>query len=394
MTLKVSRNSIIDKVASFLFFLLLLAVMVDPTNVVFHLKDIAFIVLVMFNIVFYKPVLTYLPYIFLPYVALVLSYISSTLLGTPIDNSFFMGMMKGFSMLILLLWVPYYDILKLAKITTLITCIIATTLFIAVISNELIEDVVYQYMSNNNAMVIMSHRYFLGVDIFGMYYRSLISTVLPFYLFCYELFVKRTHVIWNIICVAIITFAFLISGTRSTMLLPFALIGLAFYQGARNTKWIKKLIYPMLCVLACCFLLLVYKLATEKGETSNTIKYAHLISYHRQFDYFPIYYIIGQGTGSWLFSAGFRSSVTQTEWTYLELLRMCGVFMLLIMTTLLYPLFAMQKYFKKDITLGIAISYGLFIFISGTNPLLISSTGMAVVLMAFAYISRLGDYNA
>ena len=153
-----------------------------------------------------------------------------------------MGMMKGFSMLILLLWVPYYDILKLAKITTLITCIIATTLFIAVISNELIEDVVYQYMSNNNAMVIMSHRYFLGVDIFGMYYRSLI------------------------------TFAFLISGTRSTMLLPFALIGLAFYQGARNTKWIKKLIYPMLCVLACCFLLLVYKLATEKGETSNTIK--------------------------------------------------------------------------------------------------------------------------
>lgn len=71
-----------------------------------------------------------------------------------------MGMMKGFSMLILLLWVPYYDILKLAKITTLITCIIATTLFIAVISNELIEDVVYQYMSNNNAMVIMSHRYF------------------------------------------------------------------------------------------------------------------------------------------------------------------------------------------------------------------------------------------
>ena len=78
MTLNVSRNSIIDKVASFLFFLLLLAVMVDPTNVVFHLKDIAFIVLVMFNIVFYKPVLTYLPYIFLPYVALVLSYISST----------------------------------------------------------------------------------------------------------------------------------------------------------------------------------------------------------------------------------------------------------------------------------------------------------------------------
>lgn len=246
MTLNVSRNSIIDKVASFLFFLLLLAVMVDPTNVVFHLKDIAFIVLVMFNIVFYKPVLTYLPYIFLPYVALVLSYISSTLLGTPIDNSFFMGMMKGFSMLILLLWVPYYDILKLAKITTLITCIIATTLFIAVISNELIEDVVYQYMSNNNAMVIMSHRYFLGVDIFGMYYRSLISTVLPFYLFCYELFVKRTHVIWNIICVAIITFAFLISGTRSTMLLPFALIGLAFYQGARNTKWIKNLF------IQCC----------------------------------------------------------------------------------------------------------------------------------------------
>lgn len=382
------KNRIISKIGSLLMFLLLLVVMVDPTNVS-HLKDVAFLLLVMFNIVSYKPIFTYLPYIFLPYIALVISYISSTLLGTPIDNDFFMGMIKSFSMLILLLWVPYYNILKLAKITAFITCSVATFLFIAVISDELIEAAVYQYMSNNNAMVMMSHRSFLGFTIFGMYYRSLISTVLPFYLYCYALFVKRTHVIGNFICVVVITFAFLISGTRSTMLLPFVIIGLTFYQSVRHTKWMKNLIYPLLIVGSFAFLFIIYKLASEKGETSNAIKYGHLISYQRQFEHFPIYYIIGQGTGSWLYSAGFRSSVTQTEWTYLELIRMCGIFMTFIMMTLLYPLFAMRRYFKNDITLGIAIAYVMFIFISGTNPLLMSSTGMVVVLMAFAYISKL-----
>lgn len=386
------KKKIINKIGTLLMFLLLLVVMVDPTNVS-HLKDVAFLLLVMFNIVFYKPIFTYLPYIFLPYIALVISYISSTLLGTPIENVFFMGMMKSFSMLILLLWVPYYNILKLAKITAFITCLIATILFIAVVSNELIETVVYEYMSNNNAMVLMSHRSFLGITIFGMYYRSLISTVLPFYLYCYALFVKRTHVVWNFICVAIITFAFFISGTRSTMLLPFVIIGLAFYQSVRHTKWMKNLIYPLLIVGSFLFLFVLYKLASEKGETSNAIKYGHLISYQRQFEYFPIYYIMGQGTGSWLYSAGFRSSVTQTEWTYLELLRMCGIFMTFIMMTLFYPLFAMRKYFKNDITLGIAAAYVMFIFISGTNPLLMSSTGMVVVLMAFAYISKLNSQN-
>lgn len=384
-----SNNKYIRMGGNFLLFILMFIVMLDPTNSVLHLKNLAFVALLGYSIVFYKPVLDYLPYIIMPFVAIVFSYISATVMGNPVDVEFFMGTIKGFSMLLLLLWVPYYNVLKITKITSLILSIVASILFILVMSNELIEAAVFTYVCSHDDMIMMSHRSFLGINVYGMYYKSLISTILPFYLYCYALFVERKHVFWNSIAVIFITFSFAITGTRSTMLLPIAMIVLAAFQGARHTKWMKMLLYPLLFVGVLGFLVLVYKLATEKGETSNMIKYAHLASYARQFYYYPEYYIWGQGAGSWIYSAGFRSVVTQTEWTYIELFRMLGLATLLVLTTLAYPLYAMRRYVRVEFTLGIAIAYIMFLFISGTNPLLVSSTGMAVVLMGYAYVYSL-----
>ena len=362
-----SNNKYIRMGGNFLLFILMFIVMLDPTNSVLHLKNLAFVALLGYSIVFYKPVLDYLPYIIMPFVAIVFSYISATVMGNPVDVEFFMGTIKGFSMLLLLLWVPYYNVLKITKITSLILSIVASILFILVMSNELIEAAVFTYVCSHDDMIMMSHRSFLGINVYGMYYKSLISTILPFYLYCYALFVERKHVFWNSIAVIFITFSFAITGTRSTMLLPIAMIVLAAFQGARHTKWMKMLLYPLLFVGVMGFLVLVYKLATEKGETSNMIKYAHLASYARQFYYYPEYYIWGQGA----------------------LFRMLGLATLLVLTTLAYPLYAMRRYVRVEFTLGIAIAYIMFLFISGTNPLLVSSTGMAVVLMGYAYVYSL-----
>ena len=66
-----------------------------------------------------------------------------------------------------------------------------------------------------------------------------------------------------------------------------------------------------------------------------------------------------------------------------------GLATLLVLTTLAYQLYAMRRYVRVEFTLGIAIAYIMFLFISGTNPLLVSSTGMAVVLMGYAYVYSL-----
>ena len=178
-----SNNKYIRMGGNFLLFILMFIVMLDPTNSVLHLKNLAFVALLGYSIVFYKPVLDYLPYIIMPFVAIVFSYISATVMGNPVDVEFFMGTIKGFSMLLLLLWVPYYNVLKITKITSLILSIVASILFILVMSNELIEAAVFTYVCSHDDMIMMSHRSFLGINVYGMYYKSLISTILPFYLY-------------------------------------------------------------------------------------------------------------------------------------------------------------------------------------------------------------------
>ncbi len=384
-----SNSKLIRWAGNALMFLLLLVVMLDPTNAVLHIKDLVFVALVGFNVVFHKANYRYLPFILLPYIMLLGSYLSAQCLGSPIDYTFFFGMVKGFAMLILLLWVDQYgNLLEMAKVSGLILCIVASILFIAVMSSDVIESVVYDYMREHNEMVLMSRRSFLGIHFYAMYYRSIISAILPFYLYCYSLFVERKHVVWNTLCVVIVTFAFATSGTRSTMLLPLTIIGLAFFQCVWKSRYLKLLMFPLLLVASVAFLFLLYKLASEKGEISNFVKYGHLTSYMRQFEHYPEYYIFGQGVGSWIYSIGFKESVTQTEWTYIELLRTCGLYSLLTFALLFYPIKKMKDILQKNVTLGVLLAYVMFILIAGTNPLLISSTGMVVLLMVYSYLAK------
>jgi hypothetical protein len=55
----ISKN-IIQFGGNFLFFFLVLVIMLDPTNTVLHLKDVFFVLLVGYNIVFFKPDFRYL----------------------------------------------------------------------------------------------------------------------------------------------------------------------------------------------------------------------------------------------------------------------------------------------------------------------------------------------
>ena len=80
---------------------------------------------------------------------------------------------------------------------------------------------------------------------------------------------------------------------------------------------------------------------------------------------------------------------TVTEWTYLELLRYFGIFSLVIIYVFYRPLFQFWKHFNDDVAYAVFWGYLAYLLIAGTNPLLLSSTGMLVLLIAYSYVEKL-----
>ena len=388
------RENIIRLGGNILFSIMIFLIMFDPTNTILGLKDISFVLLVGYNIVFFKPDFSYIPHILMVYGVILTSYTFAEMQMNRLDFQMLFGAIKGFSPLFLLLWCRQYNVVKLMKWPTLIMCIFISILYIAVISNEAIELLVYQYVSEFGDMIMMTHRNFLGIDIFGMYYKSIISFVFALLIFYYNLFNERNNIFVNIICALIMLFVFLVSGTRATMLLPFAMIALVLYKRILKSKKVRYLLYPVLALFVIALILIVVKLLTQEGEPSNAIKYAHLISYAKLFDDNPLYMILGQGPGALFYSEGFNSMTAITEWTYLELFRCYGLLSLVILGVLVWPLKTLWKYRANEQHFGIMCSYVLYLMIAGTNPLLISSTGMIVVIAIYSYAQILKDKSS
>ncbi len=368
-----------------MLFLFILVLMLDPTSTILHIKDKVFIVVVAYNIVFFRPSFRFLPHIMLVFVALTCSLVSGMLQGNDIVMEEALADYKAFSPLILLLWVHHYDFIRVSLAPAIITALVVIAIYGFSMYDGRIEGVIYTYMKEHDATAMMSHRYFLGIKVFAIYYKSFVALTFPMFFYYHKVYNHPKHWYLTIIPVAIFTFAFLVSGTRATMLLPFFMIALVGYRSIGKLRRWKYAFYPMLVLFAIVFVIMVIVLASEKGEASNVIKYAHLTSYIQLFERHPIYLLFGQGIGTEFYTIGFHRFVNITEWTYLELIRDYGLFSIMILFTLFYPFSQMWPHRKDSFCFGMMGAYVAYILIAGTNPLLVSSTGMIVVLSAYSY---------
>lgn len=148
----------------------------------------------------------------------------------------------------------------------------------------------------------------------------------------------------------------------------------------------KYVMMPLVYFLAIAFVVVLVLAATEEKEASNVVKFGHLTSYWQLFDEHPIYFLFGQGPGTAFYSEGFNQVVYKTEWSYLELLRCFGIFSLGIVFVFFKPLVTFWKQRNlDDFTYCMFWSYLSYLAIAGTNPLIMSSTGMITLLMAYSY---------
>ena len=380
------KAGLIQSVGNFLFMLLVLVFVVDPTSTIFGVKNVVFALLFLYSLVFFKVDWSKLVYFLIPVIAVTLSWILALIRGHHVDADALKDIYIAFVPLLMLLWIDHYNVIRLSVIPVTLAALIVLLLFWLIFFFNQLEGPIYVYMGLHDDTIMMSNRVFLGVKLFCMYPKSTAAFLPVFGYALYNSLRNPKGRIMNIIITFVLLHMFLISGTRSSVMLPVLLVGAIVMLYCRNGRYMRYIVYPAFLVFGILFFLLLAMLLMEENEPSNMVKYAHLTSYKELFEQNPIYLILGQGPATEFYSAGFRRMTMQTEWTYLEFVRNYGVLCLPILYVIVRPMVTLLKLAgKNESTLAIALAYMIYLVIAGTNPLLLSSTGMLVLLSAFSY---------
>lgn len=373
-----------------LFMLLVFLFVADPTNTILGLKTPVFALLLLYSLVFFRPDWTKIVYFIIPISAVILAWGLAEIQGNHSDTEELKNVLFSFAPLLLLMWAHHYDVVRLSIFPVAIAAILVLVLFWSIFIVPEIEGPIYTFMGKHNDTVMMSNRVFLGVKIFCMYPKSTAAFLPVFGYVIYKSLNKGKGRLLYVVVMLVLLHMFVISGTRSSVLLPVLLLGVMLFLYCRNGRYMRYVVYPSVMVFVIAFVILLSMLLLEDNEPSNVVKYAHLRSYKELFENNPQYLILGQGPGTEFYSEGFRKMTMKTEWTYVELLRNYGLLCIPILYVVIYPFLRLLKQaFKFDSALAIAFGYVIYLVIAGTNPLLLSSTGMLVILSAYSYSEQL-----
>ena len=380
----------LQKVLNILLGIFCFVLIVDPPNVLFHAKNPIFILLVLSFFLRYRVRVNVnrLCLFLLTYFLIVGTFLRGNVAGYAFDYEFTTGIIKAFSPMLLLCWADKTEVFN--KMLFPLVCVSVFSLFIvyAMYFSPVIETAIYTFIQDDNDFMKLSRRSFLGIRIIRVFYKTIPLAIIPCSVYCYKVITEPKHRIRNGLLFLIFAMAIIFSGTRANMLSVFFIFAFFWIRQRGAEMFGKVLTYLLIFMFMVFALFLISVFLSEKGEHSNAIKFGHLVSYYDLFVAHPDILLFGQGIGSLFYSAGFGEMVPQTEWTYVELVRYFGVFgALFIIGIFFYPLYFLYKH-KEEIqyALPFGLGYFLYLCIAGTNPLLISSTGMLALVVGYSYV--------
>jgi hypothetical protein len=373
--------------------ILLIIVIFDPADKILSIKVPVFVLLLLIYIISRKQIkikkshfsiILFIIFFIIPY-----SMTIGLIRNSDINYEFSYAIVKSFLFLILLpfLCIDYIYFVKILYnvLLALALAIILLFFIIFVFSNIGIYRLIAISLVNYLNYIAQAAK--IGIRNYGslvlpmIYYKT--SSLLIIFVALAYMKKKKFHFWIGII-------AIFLSGTRANIL---AIIMLIFYKIYHSSQKFLKVIVILIFIL---ILIASIPFAKETFfntlEPSNIIKTAHFISYISLFNYDPLSLIIGQGLGAEFYSVGVNGKVAQTELVYLDLLRYFG-FPILI-SFILFLIYPLKKIFS--ISPYLAISYAIYLIVAGTNPLLISSTGMIVIIFAYSsanYIDEMHKRN-
>lgn len=380
----------IKNITQFALSLLMLVVIVDPTNTIFRLKELCFSVVLGMAIIDYKnlniqpKIITIL---FLVFTVVLFSIIMGTVNGYRFEDDAMIGYLKAFLFLLLLCIVAdnNFNFFKALTIPCVIISIIVIITYISVFFFPELQMVIYSYVMEKEMTIIIGKRVFLGIDVQSVFYKTspVLTIVLAYYFNLWLNNKTKRKLMFGMSLLFFMTL--LMAGTRANILSALLIIiGLWIYKFRKSRIGIVILV-PVTAVFIFLSSFLVYKLLND-NEASNKVKGSLVEVLVVQISSNVDILLFGQGAGSTYDSGGSAHGITSvSELTYLEIIRMFGVFgAIVIIFMFIYPLILLFKN-KPFNYVAFALGYMAYLFIGGTNPLLLGSTGFMVLAVAYSY---------
>lgn len=359
--------------------------LIDPSNDIIGLKMPTFFFFIWGLILQGKPKPISVKIVLLLLLLNIIALGSGIFSGLEFDFDFTKQYFIFFATLLCLAYTSYVDFFRPLIFASIVLSLFTIFGFIVMSLYPEIENVLYNYMhEEHNDVVLMSHRTFLGVDFVSFCHKSLLVVTIPASLFYSKFLNEKKHKLQNLFLSVLFMFALFCGGNRSLLLGVFLILFILTYQYGKFNYIFKKIIIA----IGILGLIIAFMALSEKGESSNDIKFNHLTSYINYFsDYFYLFFL-GSGAGSKFYSLGFGRMTVLTEWTYLEIIRMYGIVGLILFLRLILNPIKNYKHKFRNITYWkpISLGYIMILIISGSNPYLLNSTGMICIVFMYSYI--------
>jgi len=377
-------------------FLLLFFATFDPADKILGLKLPAFILCWLVFLFFYvlKPVkvarAVYV-YIFLMLFIPILSMLYfHVFLGGGKSAAFILIKAQLFVSLIYILVAARIDIIPmLSRILSLLACTIIGVKALILLSPELLP--VIQIFGSAYGILLLGDRSFADSASFQQIY-FVTSPMLVIAIAYYSdkacrvgFFSKYTFL------TLLTTLGMIFAGTRSNMIGPFlVLIIVVFYNTKNKTLFLSIVICALILFLATFYNTIIEVLSfEEKSNSSKLILFQDYVNIFTD----PVNLIFGQGFGSY-YDWGIRGNYFISELSYLELIRVYGLFLgacvaVLILYPLLFVMFSRREFSNKASIAGFTV----YMAIAALNPLIFSSLGMTIISAFVANIFRSREFN-
>ncbi|EKO3735544.1 hypothetical protein P0F12_002323 [Vibrio metschnikovii] len=371
------------KLRCILFKVLVVTMLLDPTNTVLGIKLPLFCLFLILSVrCFNYSTIKALP-IFLYYIAIVAGSTSLFLQSTSYDPTFLANYFTTGGVL-LLLPLLNKDYFKYLTDAFLFACFLISLFTIGFFIFFKVNGVSLIYEFDFKNTFIVTPRSYVGIPFLMVYHKSVCALLVAVGIVFNRMVNDKVNLV-SIFLITIFVFALFISATRANMLAALSLIvAFCFFLCNKNRYYVLSVVISMLGVFfVFSALIITLNFATDD---SNSIKYGHMISIYEYLSDNLIYLFFGMGAGSLYYSSGFGAVVPITEVTYFEFVRSFGMLISpLLFFMFLFPIF--YSVFKKMSDQKMFFtSYFVFLVVGGTNPLLIGNLGFLILILSYSVL--------
>ena len=377
------------RIIDILYFLFLVTLSLDPTGFHSRLKDLLFVVLVIYGVIYCLKRRQYLASVnritlftllLVPFWAMFIAYITNSLTDVPYAMSQVRSMLYV-TIFFFVVTMRLNVLLKVMWINGIIMAVVTLILFFLSQLGGVFLAVIYDYCNASGNFTMAYNRNFLGYQINGLYFTA---GSLIIFSFVYNLYQYRGRL--KLILSIVPFLSLMVAGSRTPMLVQLLILLVYLYDKNILGKFLTRV--SALIVLGM-LVMVTYLLATQEKEASNEVKYDNFESYVEDLGD-KGHLIWGAGLGSEFYAKGRGVKLSYSELSYMDILRMYGLPVGLCFIFLFFaPFFWLWKYYPRSQFLKrYSLGYVLFLILSGTNPLLLGSIGLTALSMFMAIVNK------